>query len=215
MFPMLLTFLYPTKTPIQYWNTAFFAYSFVALWELIEFLIGYAFGTFFIFGPDNQATETVEDIVVLDLGNGVIGVCIGLLTMAALKPQFKKTSWWVRALMFLSYGLVYSLLTPYGICRGECPDPLFVPFGNIINYIVILIFAYFLYQYAFDLSLVYAFVFNAFVLNSVTMILFHSSVIMVYIGSGFLLLVWTIYYFSNAQNERSKRIDYNQINSEN
>lgn len=214
MFPMLLTFLYLHKNKINYWNTAFFAFSFVAFWELLEFSVGHVFGSFFIFGPDNEASETVEDIIILDLGNGIIGICIGLLTIATLQPSFKVTSWWFRALLFLVYGLVYSILSPYGICRGKCPDSLYVPYGNIANYFVILMFGFTMNKYVVDSLLVYAFIFNAFIFNTATLIRFQSSVIMVYVASAFLLISWTLYYYLINRHVRTERTSFTPLKTQ-
>jgi len=211
MFPMLLAFLYQSQTQIQYWNTAFFTFSFVAFWEVIELLARLIFGSLLLFGPDNDVTEPIEDIVLLDMGNGIIGICIALLVLATLRPQFKPLKWWIRGLLFVVYGVVYSALSPYGLCSGDCTT-LHFPYGNIGNYFIIGGFGYIMNRYVVDRSLAYAFIFNAFLLNSATLILFKSSAIMVYITSAFLLAVWTWFYFVTKEKRR-RRVDFNILST--
>ena len=204
MFPMVVAFLYQTQKPIHYWNTFFFSFFFVALWEIVEVLLYLVFGSFLLFGNDNESMESVENVVILDLGNGIIGIGIALLTMLAIKPVFKEINWWYKAILFIAYGIVYSMLSTYGICQTESCDHL--PFGNIINYFVVLLFGFIMYLYVVNDQLVYAFVFNAFLINSATMIQFQSSVIMIYITSALLLLFWTVFYFAT-------KTEYNQVNN--
>lgn len=204
MFPMVVAFLYQTQKPIHYWNTIFFSFFFVALWEILEVLAYLLFGSFLLFGSDNDSIESVENVVILDLGNGIIGIGIALLTMLSIKPVFKEINWWYKAILFIMYGIVYSMLSTYGICKTESCDHL--PFGNIINYFVIALFGFIMYLYVVNDQLVYAFVFNAFLINSATMIQFQSSAIMIYITSALLLLFWTVFYFAT-------KTEYNQVNN--
>lgn len=209
MFPMTLAFMYQNTEPIHYWNTAFFTFSFVAIWEMVEVLAKLLFSSFLLFGPDNHVSEPIEDVVILDLGNGIIGICIGLLVLAALKPTFKDTKWWIRVILFLAYGLIYSAFSPYGLCREGSCDTLYFPYGNIVNYFVILAFGYALYRFFVEERLVYAFVFNAFVLNTATLIRFQSAAIMVYIVSACLLMGWGLYYFAKS----NKRTDFRPLSN--
>ena len=211
MFPMLLIFMYQNTKSIQYWNAAFFTFSLVAIWEVVEVLFKLLFTSFILFGPDNHFEETVVDIVILDLGNGIIGICIGLLVLASLKPKFKETKWWLRVILFTVYGATYSALSPFGWCREGSCDTLHFPYGNIINYFVILAFGYALYKLYVEKRLVYAFMFNAFLLNSATLIRFQSAAIMVYITSACLILGWSVYYFIA---NRKKRTDFKPLSSE-
>ena len=107
------------------------------------------FGSFLLFGNDNESMESVENVVILDLGNGIIGIGIALLTMLAIKPVFKEINWWYKAILFIAYGIVYSMLSTYGICQTESCDHL--PFGNIINYFVVLLFGFIMYLYVVNL----------------------------------------------------------------
>ena len=109
------------------------------------------------------------------------------------------------------YGVVYSVLSPYGLCSGDC-STLHFPYGNIGNYVVIGGFGYIMYRYVADRSLAYAFIFNAFLLNSATLIRFKSSAIMVYIASAFILAMWTGFYFVTKEKRR-RRVDFNILST--
>lgn len=208
MFPMTLAIMYQTNNQIDYWRTAFFTFSFVAVWEVLEVLLTLTFGSFVIFGPDNELSESIEDVVILDLGNGIIGISIALLVLASLNPSFKENAWWVRFVLFLIYGITYSLLSPYGLCQGGSCDPYSFPWGNIVNYFVILIYAFCLSRFFVnELSLIYAFIFNAFVFNTVTIITFVSSAVMVYIASGCLLTGWGLYCLTKG----NRRTDFQPL----
>ena len=190
IFPMLLAFMYQTDKSIKYWNTAFFTFSFVAFWEVLEMLSNILFGSYLLFAHDNDETEDKGDIVILDLGNGILGIMLALLVLNALKPTFQNRTFVYRFFMFILYGSIYSALSAFGRCQNN--DCSYIPYGNIANYGLILIFGYVLYQKLFNRQLSIIFVLHAIIYNSVTMIHYISSAIMVYITTAILLLLWSV-----------------------
>ena len=117
-FPCLLILLYfshPNKKH-NYWTAGFFSFSLISLWEVIEILCKKLFSSFILFGSDNGGTESLENVVILDLGNGLIGIVLGILTLQVFQPKIKKVNSIWKWIIFLLYGGVFSFFSSFSHC---------------------------------------------------------------------------------------------------
>ena len=205
MFPMLLVFLYQSAGEIKYLQAAFFAVTLAAVWEIIEIVVRSTFNSYILFGVDNESYETIVDIVVLDIGNGVIGAALGVLVLLALKPPFQKVNFWIKTTIFLLFGAVYSYLSSFGSCGDlDCKD-LVIPWGNYANMGIVIVYSYFfLYRWVTDVSLTVAYASNAIIILIATSVRWKSTAITVYIASGVLLVVWCIVYLCQRDKRYSR-----------
>lgn len=198
-FPMLLTLLHrgSVKPEASYWRTVFFVFSLVAFWEILEVLAYFIFTSFVLFGTDNGDPEGVGDVVFLDLGNGVLGIILGILTLVCFPPKyFKQVNFYVKWLIFLIFGAAYSHMCSYSFCQtNQCQEPFDFPWGLIGNAFLILAYIsgwmYFFYT---DGRTVITFTLNGLILLGAVSFRWKSTTITVYIATLSLIGVYLCIY---------------------
>jgi hypothetical protein len=207
MFPLLLVLLYQSSGPIKYWPAAFFSVSMAAIWEVLEVLAQLTMDSYVLFGLDNDSHEPIVDVVLLDIGNGIIGVAIGLLLLLALQPQFRDVTVWVKTTIFLIFGCLYSYLSSFGSCKSSACTELVTPWGNYANMVLVSLYSYFfLYTHFTDARTTTAYASNAILLLLATSIRWKSSAITVYIASGVLICFWGVVYLRRRDGRSPRAI---------
>lgn len=198
-FPMLLCLLHrgSVSAEASYWRTVFFVFSLVAFWEILEVLSYFIFTSFVIFGTDNGDPEGVGDVVFLDLGNGVLGIVLGILTLICFPPKYlKQVDFYVKWSIFLIFGGAYSHLCSYSFCKtNQCQEPFDFPWGLIAN--AFLILAYVLgwtwYFYT-DRRTAITFTLNGLILLGAVSFRWQSTAITVYIATLSLIGIYACIY---------------------
>ena len=91
----------------------------VVAWEFVEFFAYAATGSYHIF-PDGSS-ETVCDVVLLDLGNGVLGLLLGMWFVYWFSlPTLKMTTWrWLTIIVSATIWIIFLSLD------YECDDWIF------------------------------------------------------------------------------------------
>ena len=214
-FPMLLTLLHrgSVKPEASYWRTVFFVFSLVAFWEILEVLAYFIFSSFVLFGTDNGDPEGVGDVVFLDLGNGVLGIILGILTLVCFPPKYlKQVNFYAKWLIFLIFGAAYSHLCSYSFCQtNQCQEPFDFPWGLIGNAFLILAYIsgwmYFFYT---DGRTVITFTLNGLILLGAVSFRWKSTTITVYIATLSLIGVYLCIYLYKwfIKTDRKKRKSY-------
>jgi len=216
IFPMLLCYLYQTSTTIYYWNTAFFVFSFVAFWEMLEVIAHLTLESFILFGVDNDTPESLVDVVILDLGNGIIGIIIGLLSIHVLRPPFTNVSLYMKILSFLVYGAIFSYLSSFSSCRGvdKC-NKLLVPFGNYINMGLTALFSFvYFYTYSKLTTIAWSYTINSVALLTAVSVRWKSSAATVYVVSLFLVLFYGSWALWKEEYERMRRTNFTVLKNQ-
>ena len=178
--PMILTRYYGSG-----FNSVLFAISLAVVWEVIEITTMAVFNSYVLFGDSLNETETLCNVVFLDLGNGILGASLAYVTVGGkLKQTINYLVQWV---IFILVGLLYSYLSGYSWycawdpdCDGEMVD---FPWGNVVNVIVVAIWMYFCFEDWYWLF------FNVLVISMFGTITYLSSAIMVYVGTAFCFIV--------------------------
>lgn len=100
--PFLLYYLIPKF---------YFVFFLAAVWEVLEYTIFHLFGNYGLFPGIG---ETTCDVVILDLGNGLLGILLAyIIYWRGQEPRFQPIQmslWkWICALIF---GLLWSVISP-------------------------------------------------------------------------------------------------------
>lgn len=184
--PMVISYYYGKG-----FNSVLFAITAAAVWELVEFTVRETFGSYLLFGDTlndihgQEEPETICNIVLLDLGNGILGALLAYFTARGkLSPNFK---YWQHVVAFIIVGVTYSFLSGFSwycawdeSCNGERVD---FPWGNFVN--VVLIFVWF---WIFFIDWAWLFL-NVVIISGMGTIPVVSSAVMVYIGTGVCFLI--------------------------
>jgi hypothetical protein len=189
------------------------------LWEVVELAAKKLTNSYILFGTDNDGgMETVENIVLLDLGNGVIGAIIGVLTLLTFPPKIKQVNFWGKWIVFLAYGILFSYFSSLSHCENsllskenvDCEPPYVFPWGIPLNIVLTYLYGYFYLSNFVNKEVVYAMMLNATVFLLGVSIRWESSAITTYISSGLLIVYLTIRYFVQ-RNDRKPRKDYDEL----
>ncbi len=184
--PMIISYYYGKG-----FNSVLFAITAAAVWELVEFTVRETFGSYLLFGDTliniytQEERETVCNIVLLDIGNGILGAFLAYFTARGkLSPNFK---YWQHVVAFIIVGVTYSFLSGFSwycswdeSCNGERVD---FPWGNFVN--VVLIFVWF---WIFFIDWAWLFL-NVIIISGMGTIPVVSSAVMVYIGTAVCFLI--------------------------
>lgn len=204
MFPFLVALLYQNSNNFQYWHTLFFTFALTAFWEFVEFFSITVFGSYLLFGNDNTEHESLFDIILLDLGNGILGACLALYTLWLIQPTFKKTSVVWKIVVFLIFGTVYSIFSSYGWCQDKACTSF--PWGNLANAALVFLYSIlYLNRFAFDTEITVIYVTVALLTLLATSTKILPTAIMIYIA--FLVYVIGITIYGNCkQNVEYERL---------
>ena len=188
------------------WSSVFFAFSLSSVWELVEYLTFELFDSYITFPDSSQSLELVCDVVLLDIGNGLLG-CILAWAMVystgcemALKPNY------ILTLAFLA---LYSPLSSFGwYCnkwlssKCEVGELVNFPWGNVFCWVLTLIYSYtFIKKYA-SMNTAHFVVLNSTVLISIASFKVLSSAILTYIGFALLMVFYGGYFMLYGRKTR-------------
>lgn len=215
-FPCILILMYfshPNKKH-NFFTAFLFSFSIISAWEILELLVKTLFNSFLIFGSDNDSTETLENVVLLDMGNGVIGGIVGILTLYAYPPEIKKVNFWWKWIIFLVYAIVFSFFSSLSHCgeRGletfyeDCSPPYVFPWGVPLNIINTYLWGYFWLRRFVNKEVVFVMMVNATVFLLAVAFRFESMSINIYIISGVLIVIWSGMYLYKRYNKKDKLI---------
>tara|TARA_A100001015_G_scaffold89810_1_gene100031 strand:- start:1484 stop:2209 length:726 start_codon:yes stop_codon:yes gene_type:complete len=215
-FPCILVLLYLSH-PNKKHNliTAFlFSFSLISAWELFELLAKKIFNSYVLFGSDNGGMETLENVVILDLGNGVIGGIIGILTLLTYPPEIKKVNFWWKWLIFLGYAMLFSYFSSFSHCGNDfiervnedCTPPYVFPWGVPLNMLSTYLWGYFWLRRFVNKEVVFVMMVNATVFLLAVAFRFESMSINIYIISGVLIVIWSGIYLYKRYNKKDKLI---------
>ena len=102
-------------------HNAFLTVTLFTAWEIVEYIVFYTFNSYIMFPPDGNTTgfETLCDLVLLDIGNGFLGLLLAWWIGKRLAPLQMSILRWIYTIIF---GILWSLASPL---HHECEDWLF------------------------------------------------------------------------------------------
>lgn len=206
LLPMMVSYYYSKGL-----NGALFAVTAAAGWETLEVLVKEIFGSYLIYGDSFVGeAETVCNVSLLDLGNGILGALLAYVTTrGGLK---KSLGYWQQCSIFLVVGLLYAFFSGiswYCSWDGSCEEGEMVsfPWGNLINIVLLVVWIYFCYD---DPQWILV---NVLIISIFGTIPVLSSAIMVYIGTALCVTIQISYNVRIREMEnRIRRTEYTSIN---
>ena len=213
-FPMLLCLL--SKQNRTNWEVVFLVFSLVSVWEIVEVLAYFVFESFVIFGTDNSTPETVGDVVFLDMGNGVLGIILGLLTLECFPPKYYNSiNKYAKWSLFLLFGGLYSHFCSYNYCKtNKCEPPYDYPWNSILNGTLLIFYTYgWISTYYTDSRPAFFFTINGLILIGAVSLRWKSTAITVYIATFSMIGVYSLVYLYQIirKTRRTERTTFTQL----
>lgn len=220
-FPCLIVLIYLSskkenqkQTAWNYWSASLFSFSALSLFELLELLAKKLFSSYIIFGTDNGGSESLENIIILDLGNGLIGIVLCIIFLYAMPPRIKKTTFIRKWVLLLIYGIIFSYLSSKSHCGLDpgCNPPYSFPYGIPLCILLTYLYGYVSLRKFVNKKVVYGMMFNATVLILGISFRWQSTAITTYISSGVLICVWSSVWLIRYNYTVEQNIDREDSN---
>lgn len=182
LLPSILFTLYGTGK----WDSFFFGFGIPCLWELLEYTTFELFGSYVVFPDSSTSLEVVCDIVLLDIGNAVLGCILTWLTINATNTTTCKGVTFCDALLILVMIILYGLASSSGwYCNewfGCTPGEMSAfPYGHIVCILALAVMCNVI-RLRSSLKLASYMFFNCCVVTLLSSFLFLSSAILTYIA---------------------------------
>ncbi len=195
------------------WDSALFAFSLAGFWEVVEYIVYDLVGGYITFPDSSESIEVVCDIVLLDLGNAILGCVLSWVMIHATNSTTVRDLTRCDTFVVIIIFILYSISSSTGWYCNTWFDPDCVigdmvafPFGNIVCMLLLSFICYqILYKRA-DARTAWFTLLNVIIISGLGSLLWLSSAIMTYIAFVGLVLFYGIYYFLNGKFRRNRVI---------
>ncbi len=183
LLPSILFFLYGKGK----WNSFLFALGLASIWEVLEYTSFEVFDSYVTFPDSSDSLEVVCDIVLLDIGNAILGCVLSWVTLYATSTTTVEFVTIYDVLLVFTMFIVYSLASTigwycnawFGCTLGEMTS---FPYGYIVCVLALAAVCFHVLRLRSSLKLACYVFLNVLVVTFVSSLLVLSSAILTYIA---------------------------------
>lgn len=191
LLPSIIFFIYGEGK----WDSFFFAFGLACLWELLEYATFEIFDSYLTFPDSSESLEVVCDIVLLDIGNAILGCILSWVTLYATNTTVAQSVTLYDIILVILMFALYSLASSTGwycnewfnCTQGEMTS---FPYGHIVCVLAMAVVCFYVIRLRSSLKLASYVFFNVCVVTLLSSFLFLSSAILTYIACLGLLVMY-------------------------
>ena len=181
------------------WNSLWFSLALACIFELVEYISFEIFDGYITFPDVSDSLEAACDIVLLDIGNALLGCILSWITLHSTNTitvrNLKVRDIVLVVIIFIAYSISSSVgwyCNKWFYSDCEIGELVSFPYGNLVCVLLLSILCFCVIRVRSSSKLAWFIFLNVCVVSFVSSLLVLSSAILTYIAFGILCILYGV-----------------------